>query len=151
MKQKGDKCTSKDIQNKMIKVMALQILRKVAVEIRNADFFNIMVDEATDVANISQFTLCIRWVDDNLDCHEYFIELHSLEVANEDTIVESIKDVILWMTEKLSGTMLWWLFNIEGRKVGCSKVNKIRGTEGIAYSLLYTFIVFSSWWCHQGH
>ena len=60
MKQKGDKCTSKDIQNKMIKVMALQVLRKVAVEIRNADFFNIMVDEATDVADISQFTLCIR-------------------------------------------------------------------------------------------
>ena len=56
-----------------------------------------MVDEGTEVANISQLTLCIRRVDDNLDCHEDFIGLHSLDVANTDTVVAVIKDVILRM------------------------------------------------------
>ena len=40
--------------------MALQALRKIAAEISSADFFTIMVDEATNVANILQLTLCIR-------------------------------------------------------------------------------------------
>ena len=78
-----------------MKVMALQVLREIARENRRADFFTFMVDEATDVANISQLTLCIRWVEDNLDCHEDFIELHSLDVPNVDIIEAVIKDVFL--------------------------------------------------------
>ena len=62
MKQNGDKYTSKDIQNEMMKVIALQVLREIAAEICSPDFFTIMVYEATDVATISQLTLCIRWV-----------------------------------------------------------------------------------------
>ena len=78
-----------------MKVMALQVLREIARENRSADFFTFMVDEATDVANISQLTLCIRWVEDNLDCHEDFIKLHSLDVPNVDIIEAVIKDVFL--------------------------------------------------------
>ena len=63
MSQKGDKFTPKDIQNEMMKVMVLQVLREIAAEIRSADFFTIMVDEVTDNADISQLTLCIHWVD----------------------------------------------------------------------------------------
>ena len=75
--------------------MALEVLREIAAEICSGDFFTIMVDEATDFANISQLILCIRWVDNNLDRHEDFIRLHSLDVVNADNIVEVIKDVIL--------------------------------------------------------
>ena len=67
VKRKGDKYTSEDIQNEMMRVMALQVLREIAAKIRSADFFNIMVDETTNVTNISQLVLCIRWVNDNLD------------------------------------------------------------------------------------
>ena len=107
---------------------------------------------ATEVANISQLTLCIRWVDDNLDCHEDFIGLHSLDVANTDTILAIIKDVILeWISiRKIVGAMLWWLFNDKGRKDWSGKANKIRGTEDIAYLLLHRFFKLSSSWRHQG-
>ena len=53
VKRKGDKYTSEDIQNEMMKVMVLQVLREIAAKIRSADFFNIMVDETTNVINIS--------------------------------------------------------------------------------------------------
>ena len=36
-----------------MRVMALQVLREIAAKIRSADFFNIMVDETTNVTNIS--------------------------------------------------------------------------------------------------
>ena len=60
-----------------------------------------MVDKATNVTNISQLTLCIRWLDDNLDCYEDFIGLHSLDVAKADTVAAFIKDVILRMNFNL--------------------------------------------------
>ena len=53
VKRKGGKYTSEDIQNEMMRVMALQVLREIAAKIRSADFFNIMVDETTNVTNIS--------------------------------------------------------------------------------------------------
>ena len=83
------------MKNKTMKVMALQVLREIAAEIRSVDFCTIIVDEATDVANISQLTLCILYVDNDLDCHEDFIGLYSLDVANADIIVAVIKDVFL--------------------------------------------------------
>ena len=45
----------------MIKAMTLQFLWEIAAEIRSANFFTMMVDEAT---NISLLILCIRWLDD---------------------------------------------------------------------------------------
>ena len=59
MKPNGDKYTSKDIHNKMMKVLMLQVFQQIAVEICSADFFTTMVDKATNVANIAQLTLCI--------------------------------------------------------------------------------------------
>ena len=79
----------------------LQIFQETAAELRSANFFTIIVDEATDVANISRLTLCIQWVDDKLDCRKDFIRLYSLDVANAKTIVAVIKDVILRMNSNL--------------------------------------------------
>ena len=91
-----------DMQNEMLKVMALKILRDIAAEIRSVEFFTIMVDEATDVSNVSQLVLCIRWVDE-LNPHEDFIGLHELEVANANTMLyHVIKDVLLRMNISLA-------------------------------------------------
>ena len=81
--------------------MMLQIFQETAAELRSANFFTIIVDEATDVANISRLTLCIQWVDDKLDCRKDFIRLYSLDIANAKTIVAVIKDVILRMNSNL--------------------------------------------------
>ena len=70
MNKTGDKWTTKDPQNELMKIMALGVLRDIASEIKGADFFTIMADEATDSANKTQLTLNIRWVDDDLYCHE---------------------------------------------------------------------------------
>ena len=35
-----------------------------------------MADECTDVANKEQFNICIRWINQNLEGHEYFIGLY---------------------------------------------------------------------------
>ena len=84
-------------------------------------------------------------MDDNLDCHDHFIRLHSLDVSNVDAIVAVIKDVILPINLNLKNcqAMLWWLFNNKGRKDGCGKADQIGGTKGITYSLFRTFVKFA--------
>ena len=54
LQKKTGKYTSHDIQNEMLKIMALSILRKIAVNLRATEFYMIMVDESTDISNHEQ-------------------------------------------------------------------------------------------------
>lgn len=124
MKRKGDKYMSADIQNEMMKIMALRILREIAGNIGSAEFFTIMADEATDVANVSQLVLCIRWVDDELNTYEDFIGLHSLDEMNANMIVRVIKDVLLRMNislQKCRGQCYDGCSTMTGEKSGVAK------------------------------
>ena len=64
LKKKTNKYTSPEIQNEILKLMALQVLREVAANLHSTTFYTIMVDETTDVSNDEQVVLCLRWVDD---------------------------------------------------------------------------------------
>ena len=55
--KKTDKYVHSTIQNEMMKLMALRILRDVARNIRDSNFYSMMCDEATDVGNVS--TCCV--------------------------------------------------------------------------------------------
>ena len=62
LEKKTDKYVSADIQNELLKVMGLQVLRDIATSLHSAEFYSIMVDETTDVSNKEQAVLCFRWV-----------------------------------------------------------------------------------------
>ncbi len=94
IKKKTDKYTSGDMQNEMIKVMALQVLPEVAISIHSASFVTLMVDETTDASNHEQVVLCIRWVDANFEVHEDFIGLFMVDAIDADTITAVIFDIL---------------------------------------------------------
>ena len=48
--KKTDKYTSADMQNEMLKTMALHILRQVTKSLEQTPFITLMVDETTDVS-----------------------------------------------------------------------------------------------------
>ena len=77
-RHKGNKYTSPEIQNEMIEVMTLGILKEVSENIKNAKFFTIMADETADVANKEQVVICFRWVDDDLNVHEDFVGMEPI-------------------------------------------------------------------------
>jgi len=100
--RKTDKYVHNTIQNEMMKVMALQVLREVAQNIQSADFYSMMGDEATDVSNVSQLVICLRWVDCDLVAHDEFIGLKEMPCTNADSIVNALKDVLLRMNVRLN-------------------------------------------------
>ena len=97
LKQKTNRFDSPDIQNEMLEIMVLQILRNIVKNIQSAEIFSILGDETGDVSNTEQLVFCIRWVDDDLEAHEEFIGMHPLPNTSADKIVCVIKDILLRM------------------------------------------------------
>ncbi len=94
LKRAQDRFTSPTIQNEVLEIMALAVLRKLTGRISGRQYA-ILVDETPDISNIEQLVFCLRYVDDQLDSHENFIGLHSLESTSAKSIVQTIEDLLL--------------------------------------------------------
>lgn len=78
---KQNKYTSPGIQNQIIEACNKLILNKIVDKIKESQCFSILADETTDVSNIEQFSLCVRYIDNNNMLYEdflQFIAIHSL-------------------------------------------------------------------------
>ena len=61
-----------------------------------------MADECTDVANEEQFTICIRWVGEDMQNHEDFVGLYEMTKIDADSLGGAIKDTLVRMNIQLS-------------------------------------------------
>ena len=102
MMKRSNKYTSHEMQNEMLKVMALKVLRDVASRIRTSSCYSIMADETTDVSNQEQLTIVLRWVDSDFSVHEEFVGLHAVPSISSDTLVSVIKDILIRFNLPLS-------------------------------------------------
>ena len=66
-----NKFTSPDIQNEILSIMALYILRDITADI-SGKWFTVMVDETTDLGNTEQnlMVVCLYYVEDNLKVYK---------------------------------------------------------------------------------
>ena len=89
------KYTHSDIQNELFDLMVQQVFREKLKEIREHDFFAIMADEYTDIRNLEQLSMCLRAVSDDLEIEENFLGFYELNDIKSDSIVHTIKDILL--------------------------------------------------------
>ncbi|CAC5373377.1 unnamed protein product [Mytilus coruscus] len=100
--RKSEKFTSPEIQNELLKIMSQILVRGISEDIRNSLYFALMADETTDVSNMEQLVVCIRWIDEQLEVHEDFIVLYQIDDTCAKTISDSIQDVLLRLNISLS-------------------------------------------------
>ena len=115
------KYTSPEMQNEILKCMALGMMRGVVSNIQKAGVYVIMADETADVSNIEQLVICLRWVDDDLQAHEEFIGMKPIPDTKANTIVREIKDVLLRMNlriEEARGACFDGAATMAGAKTG---------------------------------
>ena len=93
LKRKENVYTSPQIQNEMIKVRGLSILRSKVAELKKTPFLAIMADETTDSSNREQVTLFLRWVTDNLEVHEEFLGLYHVDSIDAATVTMTITEL----------------------------------------------------------
>ena len=123
MEKSQDKFTSPDIQNEILKIMALTIQREIKNEV-SGKWYTIMVDETTDISNTEQMVFCLRYVDDCLEVNEEFIGLQSLESTTAEVIISFIKDILLRMDlriENCRGQCYDGASTMAGHKSGVAK------------------------------
>lgn len=65
--------------------MGLSVLRRLLCDIRIAQWFSFIVDEATDVSHKEQIVICIGWVDKDSSIHEDPLELIHLPKTDAET------------------------------------------------------------------
>ena len=82
------------MHNECLEVMALHIVRKICSDVALNGFYTIMADECTDVSNKEQFTICLRWMDENLVDHEDVLGLYNVGTIEADSLVKAILDVL---------------------------------------------------------
>ena len=103
--------------------MANHVIRDLVSEIRDA-FFSITCDEYTDISNKEQLTICIRWVDKELEAHKDFLRIYNVPDIGAETIVSAIKDVLLKLQLSLvncRGQCYDGASNMMGHKTGVAK------------------------------
>ena len=86
----------------MLKVMALCVLRNIAENLQKSMFFTVMVDETTDVSNVEQVVICLRWVDENFEVQEEFVALFEVASTGAEIIYAAITDVFLRLNLAIS-------------------------------------------------
>ena len=58
-------------------------------------FYMIMADECTDVSNKEQFTICLRWVDEELVDHEDVLGLYKVDAIDARSLVHAFDDFLI--------------------------------------------------------
>ena len=122
MKRKENVYTSPTIQNEIIKVMGVKLLRDLSHDLQRSPFLSIMVDETTDVSNREQATVVIRSVE-GFEVHEQFIGLYTVPSIDSNTIVGMIKDVLIRMNlsiNKVRGQCYDGASTMKGHRSGVS-------------------------------
>ena len=135
LKRKENVYTSPKIQNEMIKVMGLSILRIKVPELKKTPFLVIMADETTDTSNREQVTLFLRWVTDNLEVYEEFPGLYHVDSIDAATVTMTITDLFQRFNSQSEGfvpsAMMELVHAMSGSRSGVAK--RIRDLEPIAF------------------
>ena len=107
--------------------MALTILRDIVNSIKDSGYYSIMADESSDISNVQQFVICIRWADNMLEPHEEFFGLHAVKIANSKNLSLILKDIILRLRlnrELLQGKCYGGCSTMMGKISGVTQIIK---------------------------
>lgn len=86
----GASYVSKTIQNRLIDILAGQILAILLEEIRGARIFSVLADEVTDCSNWEQLSIVLRFVDAKESIREDFMGFVACERITGEVIANKI-------------------------------------------------------------
>ena len=122
--QKVNKYTTHEVQDELLKIMAHQILRKIATNHQSSPILTIMADETTDSSNHEQVTIILRWVTEDFQVHEEFIGLYKVTSIDAETLTATIKDTLIRLNlplTKICGQCYDGASAMSGSKSGVAK------------------------------
>lgn len=87
--------TSPLIQNEIIELIGATIQNNIVEKVKISIFYTVLADETSDVQGIEQFSLCLRYVDDELnEVREDFIKFVPVHDVSGRGLADTIKQEI---------------------------------------------------------
>ena len=94
LKQNNDKYTNPQMQNKLINVMRLYILRNIATIIQKAKFLTYIADEVTDASKNEQLVVCFLSVHEDLEPNKNVLGIHHVDSIMVDVLVATVNNTM---------------------------------------------------------
>lgn len=85
---------SPEIQNELINIIGQYIQQKIVAKINKSKFFTVLADETTDISRIEQFSLCVRYLDNN-DIREDFLTFVPVQNVTGSGLAKTLKETLV--------------------------------------------------------
>ena len=72
----------------------MEVRATICEEIRKCLYFALMIDETQDISRREQGSVCIRYVDENLNVKERFLGFWKVDRADAQSVYSLIKNVL---------------------------------------------------------
>lgn len=102
LQRDGHKWLHNLIQNEILDLMASTVLSEIMADIKEAEYFSILLDETSDISRTEQVSVCLRVVSENLTAKEYFIGFFSVQNVKAKTLFDLVKDILILHSLSLS-------------------------------------------------
>jgi len=86
--------TCHEIQNKILQLITHSVLRSLIANISKARIFSLIVDETNDQSTDEQVSVCVRYVNDEIQPNEIFLGLHETADTRGESLFNMIIDVL---------------------------------------------------------
>ena len=83
---------SPDVQNQLMCAMADKVIENILIEVKEAKFFSILVDETPD---LEQVTFILLYVDSQCAVQERFIGLLQVAKTDSESLQQSVNEMLL--------------------------------------------------------
>lgn len=123
--EKKTNFTHADIQNEIATMFAHQILRDLCRIVAATSCFAVIVDGTQDISGQEQQSICIRYVDADLQPNECFMGLYTVDSTKGADLAFMVKDALIRLQlpiERLRGQTYDGAANMAGRYNGCQAV-----------------------------
>lgn len=124
LKRDGHKWLHHDVQNEILELMAAKVMAENLVEIRQAEFCALLLDETSDLSKMEQISICLRVVSQNLVSSEFFLGFYSTSSTKTETLFQIVQDVFLRLNlplTKLRGQCYDGAANVSGKITGLQR------------------------------
>lgn len=122
LQRKCNKYTSHEIQNEIIRILALHVQKVVAMSVQSSQFLTVMIDETTDVTNREQVVL--RRITETFQVFEEFLGLYHVDSITAECLSKVIFDSLLRYNislNKLRGQCYDGCSTMSGARTGVAK------------------------------
>ena len=111
----------------LLTIMSHQVVNQLLLSIRE-NIYSTICDEYTSCSNKEFLTFCLRWLNNNLDVIEHFLDFSKIPDIKSITIMSVIKDIIIILQlefDKCHRQCYDGASNIIGEKSGVAQQIKV--------------------------